>query len=127
MPSWSFGLDGKGVKIVGAIPAGLPPFALPSFDPELWKQLLVPAVLISLVGFVESVSVAQTLAAKRRQRIVPNQELIALGASNIAAALSGGFPVTGGFARSVVNFDAGAETPLAGAFTAVGILAAHCS
>lgn len=119
-----FGLVAKGVKIVGEIPAGLPPFALPSFDVGLWQQLLLPAVLISLVGFVESVSVGQTLAAKRRQRIVPNQELTALGASNIASALSGGYPVTGGFARSVVNFDAGAETPLAGAFTAVGILAA---
>ena len=119
-----FGLVEKGVKIVGEIPAGLPPFAFPSFDLGLWQQLLLPAVLISLVGFVESVSVAQTLAAKRRQRIVPNQELTALGASNIAAALSGGYPVTGGFARSVVNFDAGAETPLAGAFTAAGILAA---
>jgi SulP family sulfate permease len=120
----TFGLAERGVKIVGAIPAGLPPFALPSFDMGLWGQLLLPALLISLVGFVESVSVAQTLAAKRRQRIVPNQELTALGASNIASALSGGYPVTGGFARSVVNFDAGAETPLAGAFTAVGILAA---
>jgi SulP family sulfate permease len=119
-----FGLVDKGVKIVGEIPAGLPPFALPSFALGLWQQLLQPAVLISLVGFVESVSVAQTLAAKRRQRIVPNQELTALGASNIASALSGGYPVTGGFARSVVNFDAGAETPLAGAFTAAGILAA---
>jgi len=118
------GLAQRGVKIVGEIPAGLPPFALPSFDLGLWQQLLVPALLISLVGFVESVSVAQTLAAKRRQRIVPNQELTALGASNIASALSGGYPVTGGFARSVVNFDAGAETPLAGAFTAAGILAA---
>lgn len=118
------GLADRGVKIVGEIPAGLPPFALPAFDLGLWQQLLVPALLISLVGFVESVSVAQTLAAKRRQRIVPNQELTALGASNIAAALSGGYPVTGGFARSVVNFDAGAETPLAGAFTAAGILAA---
>ena len=119
-----FGLVEKGVKIVGEIPAGLPPFALPSFDLGLWQQLLLPALLISLVGFVESVSVAQTLAAKRRQRIVPDQELTALGASNVAAALSGGYPVTGGFARSVVNFDAGAETPLAGAYTAGGILAA---
>ncbi len=119
-----FGLVDKGVKIVGEIPAGLPPFSLPSFDLGLWQQLLLPAVLISLVGFVESVSVAQTLAAKRRQRIIPNQELTALGASNIAASLSGGYPVTGGFARSVVNFDAGAETPLAGAYTAAGILAA---
>ena len=119
-----FGLDDQGVKIVGAIPRGLPPFALPSFDPTLWMQLLAPAILLSLVGFVESVSVAQTLAAKRRQRIDANQELIGLGASNIASAISGGYPVTGGFARSVVNFDAGAETPLAGAFTAIGILGA---
>lgn len=115
------GLEAKGVKLVGAIPQGLPPFALPSSDPELIRQLLVPALLISIIGFVESVSVAQTLAAKRRQRISPDQELIGLGAANFASALSGGYPVTGGFARSVVNFDAGAETPAAGAYTAVGI------
>jgi SulP family sulfate permease len=83
--------------------------------------LWVPALLISIIGFVESVSVAQTLAAKRRQRISPDQELVGLGAANIASAFSGGYPVTGGFARSAVNFDAGAETPAAGAFTAVGI------
>jgi SulP family sulfate permease len=78
------------VKIVGEIPAGLPPFALPVFDADLWVQLLPAALLISLVGFVESVSVAQTLAAKRRQRIEANQELVGLGTSNIAAAISGG-------------------------------------
>jgi SulP family sulfate permease len=120
----AFGLEARGVKIVGAIPSGLPPFAIPSFDAQLWWDLLPAAALISLVGFVESVSVAQTLAAKRRQRIVPDRELTGLGAANIASALSGGYPVTGGFARSVVNFDAGAETPMAGVFTAVGILAA---
>ena len=114
-------LADKGVKLVGAVPQGLPPFALPTPDLGLVAQLWVPALLISIIGFVESVSVAQTLAAKRRQRIAPDQELIGLGASNIASALSGGYPVTGGFARSVVNFDAGAETPAAGAFTAVGI------
>ncbi|MFN3863568.1 MAG: SulP family inorganic anion transporter [Erythrobacter sp.] len=116
-----FGLEAQGVSIVGNIPQGLPPLMLPSADLALIEALWVPALLISVIGFVESVSVAQTLAAKRRQRIVPDQELIGLGASNIAAALSGGYPVTGGFARSVVNFDAGAQTPAAGAFTAVGI------
>ncbi len=116
-----FDLGARGVNLVGAIPQGLPPFALPSTDLGLIGQLWVPALLISIIGFVESVSVAQTLAAKRRQRIAPNQELIGLGASNIASAFSGGYPVTGGFARSVVNFDAGAETPAAGAYTAVGI------
>lgn len=69
----------------------------------------------------KSISVAQTLAAKRRQRIDPNQELIGLGMANIGAGFSGGYPVTGGFARSVVNFDAGAETPAAGAYTALGL------
>lgn len=117
----SFGLAEKGVKLVGAVPQGLPPFGVPSTDLSLIQQLWVPALLISIIGFVESVSVAQTLAAKRRQRISPDQELIGLGASNIASAFSGGYPVTGGFARSVVNFDAGAETPAAGAYTAVGI------
>lgn len=117
-----FDLENKGVEIVGTVPMGLPPLAIPSFDADLWGSLFISAVLISIIGFVESVSVAQTLAAKKRQRIVPDQELIGLGTSNIAAALSGGYPVTGGFARSVVNYDAGAETPAAGAFTAVGIL-----
>ncbi len=116
-----FDLEERGVKLVGEIPRNLPPFTVPLFDPGLWQQLLVPALLLSVIGFVESVSVAQTLAAKRRQRIDPDQELIGLGGANIAASFSGGYPVTGGFARSVVNFDAGAETPAAGAMTAVGI------
>ncbi|MCE8034202.1 sulfate permease [Halomonas sp. MCCC 1A11057] len=119
--TWGLGLDAQGVAVVGAVPAGLPPLTLPGFDSGLWSQLFVAALLISVIGFVESVSVGQTLAAKRRQRIDPDQELVGLGASNIAASFSGGMPVTGGFARSVVNFDAGAETPAAGAFTAVGI------
>ena len=114
-------LSSHGVKIVGTVPMGLPPLTTPSLSPTLWGQLLMSGLLISVIGFVESVSVASTLAAKKRQRIVPDQELISLGASNIASALSGGYPVTGGFARSVVNFDAGAETPAAGAFTAIGI------
>jgi SulP family sulfate permease len=120
----TFDLEAKGVKVVGDIPQSLPPFTVPLFDADLWQRLAVPALLLSIIGFVESVSVAQTLAAKKRQRIVPDQELIGLGAANVAAAFSGGYPVTGGFARSVVNFDAGAETPAAGAFTAVGILLA---
>ncbi len=122
--AWGLGWQAQGMKIVGAIPQGLPPFTLPTWDAALWRELAVPALLISVVGFVESVSVGQTLAAKRRQRIEPDQELVALGASNLGAAFTGGFPVTGGFARSVVNFDAGAQTPAAGVFTAIGILLA---
>jgi SulP family sulfate permease len=116
-----FDLEAKGVKVVGEIPQSLPPLTFPVFDLALWQQLLVPALLLSVIGFVESVSIAQTLAAKRRQRIDPDQELIGLGAANIAASFTGGYPVTGGFARSVVNFDAGAETPAAGVITAAGI------
>lgn len=114
-------LGSRGVALVGEIPQGLPAFGAPALSLDLISALLVPAFLISVVGFVESVSVGQTLAAKRRQRIDPDQELIGLGAANIAAGLSSGYPVTGGFARSVVNFDAGAQTPAAGVFTAVGI------
>lgn len=116
-----FDLEAMGVKTVGAIPQSLPPFTVPMFDAELWRQLAVPALLLSIIGFVESVSVAQTLAARKRQRIDPDRELIGLGAANVTAAFSGGYPVTGGFSRSVVNFNAGAETPAAGAFAAVGI------
>lgn len=116
-----FGLDARGVAIVGPVPQSLPPFTLPPLSSDLISQLFVPALLISIIGFVESISVAQTLAAKKRQRIDPNQELIGLGAANLGAAFTGGYPVTGGFARSVVNFDAGAQTPAAGAFTAVGL------
>nr|WP_267955353.1 sulfate permease [Halomonas ethanolica] len=122
--TWGLGLDAKGVAVVGEVPAGLPPLTLPGFDSGLWSQLFVAALLISIIGFVESVSVGQTLAARRRQRIDPDQELIGLGTSNIAASFTGGMPVTGGFARSVVNFDAGAQTPAAGAFTALGIAGA---
>lgn len=124
--AWSalFDLKGKGVSLVGEVPQGLPLLSLPSFNLDTIQALAVPAIIISIVGFVESISVAQTLAARRRERIKPDQELIGLGASNIAAAIGGGYPVTGGFARSVVNFDAGAATPAAGAFTAVGIAGA---
>ncbi len=122
--AWFFDLGSHGVKLVGAVPQGLPRVSLPIFSMSLVQNLALPALLISIVGFVESVSVGQTLAAKRRQRIEPDQELIGLGVSNLAASITGGFPVTGGFARSVVNFDAGAETPAAGAFTAIGLAAA---
>ncbi|MBY5933957.1 sulfate permease [Tateyamaria omphalii] len=121
---WAFDLADQGVKIVGTVPRSLPPLTLPNFELELVSALLMPALLISIIGFVESVSVAQTLAAKKRQRIDPDQELIGLGAANLGAAFTGGYPVTGGFARSVVNSDAGAETPAAGAYTAIGLAVA---
>ncbi|MYL24107.1 SulP family inorganic anion transporter [Vreelandella massiliensis] len=121
LATWYWQLDAAGVATVGVIPAGLPPLSLPFSDASLWRALLIPALLISLVGFVESVSMGQMLAAKRRQRISPNQELIGLGAANLAAGVSSGMPVTGGLSRTVINFDAGAQTPAAGAFAALGI------
>ncbi len=117
----SAGLGDQGVALVGMIPAGLPSLVIPFWDMAMVQELIVPAILISVIGYVESVSVGKTLAAKRRQKINLDQELIGLGAANIASAVSGGFPVTGGFSRSVVNFDAGAQTPAAGFFTAFGI------
>ena len=121
LAAWYFSLNERGLSIVGEVPQSLPPLTMPGLAPDLIAELAVPAILISIIGFVESVSVAQTLAAKKRQRIDPDQELIGLGAANVGAAFTGGYPVTGGFARSVVNFDAGAETPAAGAYTAVGL------
>ena len=115
-----YGLDQTDkVSIVGRVPGGLPSIALPSIQWDQINMLLLPALLISLVGFVESVSVGQSLALKRGQRINPNSELVGIGAANVASAISGGFPVTGGFARSVVNFSAGAQTPAAGIVSAV--------
>ena len=115
-----YGLDQTDkVSIVGRVPGGLPSIGLPSIQWDHINMLLLPALLISLVGFVESVSVGQSLALKRGQRINPNSELVGIGAANIASAFSGGFPVTGGFARSVVNFSAGAQTPAAGIVSAV--------
>ena len=119
---WLLDLQSYGVKIVGSVPQGLPPLTMPKFSLDLWSSLLTSAILISVIGFVESISVAQTLAAKKRQRIDPDQELIGLGAANIGAPFTSGFPVTGGFSRSVVNYDAGAETPAAGAYTAGGLI-----
>ena len=116
---YGFRLDQQGVQLLGVVPAGLPGLTVPDFSLDLIRDLFWSAVLLSIIGFVESVSVAQTLAAKRREQIELDQELIGLGAANIAVSFTGGFPVCGGFSRSVVNFDAGAATPAAGLMTAV--------
>ncbi|MDB4069177.1 sulfate permease [Pseudomonadales bacterium] len=116
-----FDLAGKGVALVGEVPAGLPSLQLPVFSLAMVELLIVPAMAISIIGYVESISVGKTLGAKRGQRVDGNQELVGLGAANLASSFSGGFPVTGGFSRSVVNFDAGASTQLAGILAAVGI------
>ena len=116
-----FDLDAKGVALVGEVPAGLPSLHLPVFSLAMVELLIVPAMAISIIGYVESISVGKTLGAKRGQRVDGNQELVGLGAANLASSFSGGFPVTGGFSRSVVNFDAGASTQIAGILAAIGI------
>lgn len=116
---WGFGLNQQGVAIVGDIPRGLPLFGLPEFDLSLIQLLAAPALMIAIVGYVESVSIAQTLAARKRQSIDPDRELVALGLANLGAGVSQAMPVTGGLSRSIVNYDAGAATPAAGAITAV--------
>lgn len=115
-------VETAGVKIVGEIPAGLPPITLPTFDWAVWQNLLPTALVISFVGFMESIAVAKSLASKRRQKIDANQELIGLGVANLGAAFTGGYPVTGGFSRSMVNFTAGANTGLASMITALLII-----
>ena len=117
----SLDLEADGVAVVGAIPTGLPNLALPDFSIALVEALWLPALLISIIGYVESVSVGRTLGGKRQERIDADQELIGLGAANVASAISGGLPVTGGFSRSVVNFDAGAVTQAASLMTAAFI------
>lgn len=119
--AYTFDLSEKGLALVGFIPAGIPSIQVPEINTRLWVDLLVPAILISIIGYVESVSIGKTLASRRRQKIMPDQELIGLGAANIASSVSGGFPVTGGFSRSVVNFDSGAVTQAASVYTAIGI------
>jgi len=118
---WDWALQ---IKTVGAIPSGMPNFGVPTLALGDWKTLLLPAIFISIIGYIESIAVAQRLAAKRREHINPNQELLALGMANIGAGFSSGMPVAGGVSRSVVNMDAGARTPMAGLFTALGMLAA---
>ena len=111
--------ESANVKVVGDVPAGLPPLTTPSLDLSLWRALLPTALAISFVGFMESFSVAKSLASKKRQKVESDQELVALGVANIGASFTGGFPITGGFSRSVVNYEAGANTGLASIITAV--------
>lgn len=106
------------VSIIGYIPAGLPNIILPNTDPQLVLQLLPNALLIALIGYLESISIAKSMASQKRQKINSNKELVGLGSANIASAISGGYPVAGGFGRSMVNFSSGANSPLASIITA---------
>jgi len=115
------GLD-SGIQVIGTIPSSLPGLAPPRLDADLWRELLPDAVMIAVIGFLESIAIAKALASKRRQKIDPNRELLALGVANLGAGLAGAYPVAGGFGRSSVNFHAGANTQLAAIITALLIL-----
>lgn len=118
--AYSFDWAGtQNLRIVGDIPSGLPRLSVPTAPVEMWKDLVAAAALIALVGFVDSMSTAQTLAARSRSRIDPNREMRGLGYSNIAAGLSGGYAVNGSMSRSAVNYSAGAKTPVASLLAAV--------
>ena len=108
----------RGVAIVGDVPAGLPELSLPVFDSQVLRALLPSALAISFVGFLESYAVAKSLAMQERDKVDANRELVALGVANLGAAFSSGYPVTGGFSRSMVNHAAGARSGLASITTA---------
>jgi len=115
-------LDRWGVPIIGNVPKGLPTFSLPAFSFESLRFLFPSAVTIVFVGFMESISVAKTIAAREKYKIDPNQELKGLGLSNIVASFFSAYPVTGGFSRTAVNYEAGAHTGLASVISAALII-----
>ncbi|MCI4669248.1 MAG: solute carrier family 26 protein [Bacteroidia bacterium] len=117
------GWDEKGILIIKDIPEGLPFIVLPKFNLESIEALLPTAAVISIIGFMQSIAVAKAIQDRHRNyEITPNRELIALGFSNIGAALFSSFPVSGGMSRSAVNDDAGAQTGIASIIAAILVL-----
>ena len=118
-----FNLEDEGVRVVGDIPDSLSAFGLPDVSGSLIGDLAVTAVVITIIGFMESIAVAKVYARRHRYEVEPNSELIGLGAANVAAGLFGGYPVTDGFSRTAVNDTACARTPLTSLVTAGIVLA----
>jgi SulP family sulfate permease len=117
----NFKLVGGG-EVVGNIPEGLPSVSMPSINLDALGSLLSAAIVISLVGFMEAISIAKALAAKAKQKVDPNQELIGQGLANIAGSFTQSFPASGSFSRSAVNFNSGAVSGLASVITAGFVL-----
>lgn len=116
--SGQLGLDARGVKLLGAVPAGLPDIGFPAIHWADANELLPLAFACFLLGAVETAAIGRTFAAKHGGRLDANQEFLALAASNLAAGLGRGFPVSGGMSQSLVNEGAGAHTPLSGSIAA---------
>ena len=120
--SWTIGFAERGGKVVGEIPSGLPSLAVPQINFELATDLIASAVIISLVGFMEAISIAKAMAAKTKDRVDPNKELIGQGLANIVGSLSQAYPASGSFSRSAVNLNAGARTGMSSVFTGLVVL-----
>jgi high affinity sulfate transporter 1 len=116
-----FGLDAAGVKTIGVVPAGLPPLRIPSFNPELLPSLCAAAAGVALIGFSSMMLTARSFAAKNRYEIDVDREFAALGAADIAAALSQGFAVSGADSRTAMSDASGGRTRVVGLVTAVTI------
>jgi SulP family sulfate permease len=116
-----FALIGGG-EVVGSVPEGLPSVALPDFDLDKLRSLLATAFVISLVGFMEAISIAKAIAAKTKARLDPNQELMGQGLANLVGSFTQAFPVSGSFSRSAVNFNAGARTGMSAVFTGLVVM-----
>ena len=114
-----FDFQGRGGLVVGHIPSGLPDFSLPVIDFSVIGQLVSAAIVISLIGFMEAISIAKAMAARTRQRLDPNQELFGQGISNIVSGLSQSYPVSGSFSRSAVNINNGAVTGFSSVVTGI--------
>lgn len=110
-----------GLAVVGEIPQGIFNVDFAFLSEPSWLLLAPSALMIALIAYVESISVARTLAFRRHEKIDPDRELLALGISNLAGACVGAMPVAGGFSRSMVNFDAGARTQAAAVVTATWV------
>jgi len=117
--SYAIGFEQMGGKVVGTIPEGLPGFALPGFNLEAFSHLFIGAIIIAMVGFMEAISIAKAMAAKSKDRIDPNQELIGQGMGNIFGSFFQAYPASGSFSRSAVNFNAGAKTGFSSVVTAI--------
>lgn len=117
--SWLMDFQNKGGQIVGVIPEGLPSLAIPTFNMTLFWDMVVSAMLISFIGFMEAISIAKAMSAKTKERINPNQELIGQGLANIIGSFSQSYPASGSFSRSAVNINAGAVTGMSSVFTAI--------
>ncbi len=113
-----------GGQVVGVVPSGLPSFGIPSLDIKVVMRLLPFAAIISLLGFMEAISIAKAMAAKTGQRLDPNQELIGQGLANILGAMGKSYPASGSFSRSAVNLQAGAVTGFSSVFTSATVVIA---